>query len=197
MQSAKSFDEIYAAGGWDGMGSGPGSTEEFTRGLRDFLAILLHMREPSKVIDLGCGDWQWQRHMDWGNVSYIGMDLVKPLILRNTLVFAQNPPYPRFYHRDAVDFAAELHASVRPTSDPRLIIVKDVLHHMNQDRADRLALYLADETVIWVVDVTDGGKVVGLSENVRTEFFDGLPIVFEFERPPAYRYGRKVALLQG
>lgn len=194
MTKHETFERIYAAGGWDGQGSGPGSTEEFTLGFRAFLADQLTRLNPAIVVDLGCGDWQWQQHMDWGEREYVGIDLVGPIIRRNVAQFAHLPPKPNFFVWDILLFAREIGLSACP-GNGRLIIVKDVLHHMPPEDVNRLVEMLSDEEVLWVVDVTDSGTVVGPDADVCRRFFGGQP-AFEFERPPTYRYGRKVAFLQ-
>ena len=54
--SQSDFEAIYANGGWDGMGSGPGSTPTFTEGFRKVLEEILKKYYVRSVLDIGCGD---------------------------------------------------------------------------------------------------------------------------------------------
>jgi len=69
------------------------------------------------VVDVGCGDWQFSRHMDWSGVDYTGTD-ASDVVLENTRNFSQ--PGVRFVHADATRDAL-------PCAD--LLLVKDVLQH--------------------------------------------------------------------
>lgn len=77
------FVSIYAAGGWNGCGSGVGSTEVGTRSYRNFM----NQKGIRTVLDIGCGDWQFMWMMDWEDREYLGLDVVPALIERNSQTF--------------------------------------------------------------------------------------------------------------
>ncbi len=110
------FDTIYRNDLWQG-GSGPGSREEVTRGYRGYLKLFMQVNHIASVVDLGCGDWQIARHMDWTGIDYVGVDTSR-VVLESTQKFT----------RDGVSF---LHANAvidrLPPAD--LLIAKDVLQH--------------------------------------------------------------------
>lgn len=110
------FDEIYRTNAW-GSGSGTGSTEENTRAYRDFLQAFMKLNRVSSVIDLGCGDWQFSKHIDWSGIRYIGID-VSGVVLANT----------RRHACEGVEFR-QLDACVDPLPSADLLIAKDVLQH--------------------------------------------------------------------
>lgn len=118
------FDNIYRNDLWRG-GSGSGSREEMTRDYRAFLQKFLSDNRIASVVDLGCGDWQFSRHMDWMGIDYTGVD-VSSVVLEAT----------RNYSRDGVRF---LHANAVTDALPAadLLIVKDVFQHWSN--ADILA----------------------------------------------------------
>ena len=110
------FDTIYRRDLWHG-GSGPGSGEELTRGYRNFLRYFMRANRIASVVDLGCGDWQISRHMDWTGIDYTGVD-ASMVVLQSTQKFARDGVH--FLHADAVTEAL-------PPAD--LLIAKDVLQH--------------------------------------------------------------------
>ena len=71
----------------------------------------------TSVVDLGCGDWQFSRHMDWSGMDYTGVD-ASAVVLENTRKFLQ--PGVCFLHADAT-------RDPLPAAD--LLLVKDVLQH--------------------------------------------------------------------
>jgi SAM-dependent methyltransferase len=110
------FDTIYRLDLWHG-GSGPGSSEELTRGYRNFLNYFMRANRIASVVDLGCGDWQIARHMNWTGIDYVGAD-VSELVLQTTQKFA----------RDGVAFL-RTDAVTDPLPAADLLIAKDVFQH--------------------------------------------------------------------
>jgi SAM-dependent methyltransferase len=113
---AEIFDDIYRSDAWSG-GSGMGSREELTRDYRTFLQYFLNDNHIKSVVDLGCGDWQFSRHMDWTGIDYTGLD-VSTLALERAQAFAR--PGIRF---------AQVNAVTDPLPAAEILIVKDVLQH--------------------------------------------------------------------
>lgn len=112
------FEAIYADDAWSGRGSGEGSQFIHTRGYARFLQDFLARRGVRSVVDLGCGDWQFSRHLDWSGIDYRGYDLVRSVVERNQREFSR--PNVSFHLFDG-DFAS------LPAAD--LLIAKDVLQH--------------------------------------------------------------------
>lgn len=112
------FEEIYATSEWVGGGSGEGSRPIHTRGYVRFLGRFLKHRQVRRVLDFGCGDWQFSRLIDWGGVHYVGVDLVRPVIERNREVYGSDQFEFRVFDGDFDRL---------PRAD--LILVKDVLQH--------------------------------------------------------------------
>ena len=63
------FEQIYATGEW-GYGSGEGSAAINTGGYVRLLEKFIRDKQIHSVVDLGCGDWQFSRNIDWGAVHY-------------------------------------------------------------------------------------------------------------------------------
>lgn len=115
------FSDIYARDEWNG-GSGEGSLAEHNRGYIAFIEKYLRDHRIRTVVDLGCGDWQTSRHIDWGRVRYTGLDLVPSVIAANRERFGSR--------RIAFDVLDDETA----VPDADLLILKDVVQHWSDAR---------------------------------------------------------------
>jgi len=114
LNHQKIFAEIYAADTWNG-GSGTGSGEAASKPYREVLQQILSTGRVRSVVDIGCGDWQVGRLIDWASIDYTGMDVVPDVIAANEA---------RFNHRWML---ADARNAELPDAD--LYILKDVLQH--------------------------------------------------------------------
>ncbi len=114
------FNEIYARKLW-GAGSGEGSLPEHTNGYRRFIEQFIRDRQIKSVVDYGCGDWQFSRLIDWGDIQYLGLDVVDSLI----------DHHQKAYGRHNIRFHA-LDGEPSQLPHAELIILKDVLQHWSQ-----------------------------------------------------------------
>lgn len=111
------FGRVYAKKEW-GNGSGPGSAPQATAQYRELLEKILHSGRIKRVVDLGCGDWQFSKLVNWAGVEYLGVDCVQSLIETNKKEYGNSNI--RFQLADLQEFEP-------PPCD--LILVKDVLQH--------------------------------------------------------------------
>lgn len=147
------FDRIYATGTW-GVGSGAGSTPEYTAAYRAFLRSYMAENSVKSVLDIGCGDWQIGRLVDWTGVDYLGVDVAPSVVAANRAAFTR--PGIRFEVADAS-------TAWLPAAD--LVIVKDVLQHLSIARAQSIVEGLRGRRVLFVQhadtaandDCADGG----------------------------------------
>jgi SAM-dependent methyltransferase len=116
--SAAVFQKIYRENTW-GYGSGHGSMPKTTASYRAYLEGFIAANGVRSVVDVGCGDWQLSRLIDWQGASYLGLDVVPELVERNQREFGR--PDVRF--EVSPDDLGEL-----PPAD--LLITKDVLQHV-------------------------------------------------------------------
>ena len=77
--------KIYDKNKWGG-GSGTGSN--MSRNNKKYIDILneiLHNKDYKikSVCDIGCGDWQFSRYIDFKGFEYTGIDCVKSVIDEN------------------------------------------------------------------------------------------------------------------
>src|SRR5262249_52674810 len=69
--------------------SGPESHEARGRDFQDELLALLDARQIHSMIDAPCGDLNWMKHVLAAHpLSYLGIDIVEPLIARNAQRYA-------------------------------------------------------------------------------------------------------------
>lgn len=126
-QREKIFTNLYATGAWgtneEGLGSsGPESTIENSRNYVEFLQNFMITNGIQSVVDVGCGDWSFSKAINWGNVSYTGVDIVRSVTERNQKLFSS--PNVTFVHGDINEI--EL-----PTAD--LLVCKDVLQYLSNN----------------------------------------------------------------
>ena len=76
------FSEIYERQLW-GPGSGVGSAPDKTVEYRAFVQQFMARNRVRSVVDLGCGEWQFSRLIDWSGVRYLGVDVVPAMIEKN------------------------------------------------------------------------------------------------------------------
>jgi SAM-dependent methyltransferase len=120
------FNRIYATGRWatdvTGKGtSGSGSTLEITREYRAYIENFIKKHAVKSVIDAGCGDWSYSSAMDWGDASYLGVDIASDVIV----------PVRKKYETGKIKFQVGDITEDLPTAD--LLISKDVLQHLSND----------------------------------------------------------------
>jgi len=114
------FSYIYSFGRWyDGKSrSGPGSSLEYTRELREQLPKVISDFGVRTMLDAPCGDFFWMSHVSLGVEEYIGADIVPAMVKANQRRFAREDL--RFIVLDVV-------AEIPPRVD--LIFCRDCLFH--------------------------------------------------------------------
>lgn len=113
----QAFEAIYQADAWS-HGSGPGSRPLNTIEYRAFVERFIDANAISTVTELGCGDWQFSRLIDWGAVTYTGFDVVDTVVTNNVAR----------YWRSNIDFRLLTHVDDLPGGD--LLLAKEVLQHL-------------------------------------------------------------------
>jgi len=113
------FDNIYENSYW-GNGSGGGSSPEATQPYKVFLEDFIRHSKIQSIVDLGCGDWQFSKFLDFGSATYVGTDASKNVIINNQQLFA----------RSGVSFV-DLPKDYNELPSADLLVCKDVLMHLN------------------------------------------------------------------
>ena len=115
------FTYIYQTNGFhaDSTASGPGSTLEQTEVLRTQLRSLCVKYTITSIMDAPCGDFHWMQKLTMNGISYIGLDIVKDLILKNQQQYATSSV--QFYDRNVI---------TDPLPKVDLIICRDLFIHL-------------------------------------------------------------------
>jgi SAM-dependent methyltransferase len=118
------FSRIYKTGEWgrnaqgegiSGMGSLPSNAIPYLSKLQEFI---IKYRIQS-VVDVGCGDWELSKLINWGSITYYGYDAAEEVIENDIARYGNDDRH--FVACDAI------HADL-PEAD--LMICKDVLQHL-------------------------------------------------------------------
>jgi methyltransferase family protein len=120
------FNGLYAKGSWgtDSTGegtSGSGSTLEITREYRAYVEDFIKTHGVKTVVDAGSGDWGFSKAMDWGDASYLGVDIASDVIAR----------VRKKYETSRIKFQVGDITEDLPPAD--LLISKDVLQHLSNE----------------------------------------------------------------
>jgi SAM-dependent methyltransferase len=118
-RQAKFFDTNYRSG-WD---SGSGSRVAFTVTYRYIIESFLRLNDVHRVLDLGCGDWQFSKLIPWDDydISYLGLDVSPFIIEKNKERFGTEHRQFRVIHKPSEIFEF---------GHFDLVISKDVLQHL-------------------------------------------------------------------
>jgi len=134
MSVKEKFTEIYERNLWCSPESvsGGGSEMQNTKVIRRELPVLLQKFGIKSILDIPCGDWNWMKDVDLCGASYIGADIVEPLIGLNKANYTN------------IDFRVlDLINDTLPKVD--LIFVRDCLGHLSNDNVS-LALRNCQES---------------------------------------------------
>jgi 2-polyprenyl-3-methyl-5-hydroxy-6-metoxy-1,4-benzoquinol methylase len=136
------FTEIYQKNIWGGSGSGSNMSRNNLKYI-DILQGIIQDYEIKIICDVGCGDWEFSQHIDFGDASYTGIDCVNSVISENK----------RKYGGDKVTFQKNL---VGPDYIPEgydLVILKDVIQHWSdEDIMKYLPMILERNTYVFLTN---------------------------------------------
>lgn len=180
---ASAFDAVYRDNRW-GFGSGHGSLPNVTSAYREFLEGFIRDHGVRKVLDYGCGDWQFSRLIDWQGASYLGVDVVADLVADNARRFGRDNVAFRVAPNDPADL---------PVAD--LLVAKDVLQHLpNADVSGFLSNAAPRYPLALIInDAADRGSAHMLNTDVKIGGWRPLDIT----RAPFYADAEIVATFHG
>ena len=83
------FTNVYLNNSFQGTESisGPGSGFLQTQIIRNSIPQILKKYNIKSFIDGPCGDYHWMKHVDIGNIKYIGIDIVEVMIKENKIKY--------------------------------------------------------------------------------------------------------------
>lgn len=122
MELKEIFTEIYYKNLWQSNESvsGKGSENINTNVLIKELPVLFSKFNINSMLDIPCGDFNWIKNLDLTNITYIGADIVEPLIEVNKNKYSN------------IDFRVlDITTDNLPKVD--LIFVRDCLGHLTNE----------------------------------------------------------------
>jgi len=148
----ETFNRIYSDGVWgrdvSGEGtSGSGSTLEITREYRAYLQDFIRKQRVTSIVDAGCGDWSFSSTIDWGNASYVGVDIASDVIAG----------VRKKHETGKIRFQVGDITEELPAAD--LLISKDVLQHLSNALVQKfIRNNLKRGKYKWVLLTNDRGR---------------------------------------
>jgi 2-polyprenyl-3-methyl-5-hydroxy-6-metoxy-1,4-benzoquinol methylase len=121
----KDWNNIYQSNGYEGQGSGPGSTLQNTHSLIDWLTKFILNNKIFNILDIGCGDLQWMPSLlqNTPGVDYTGLDCAEVLLQKHRMIY----PNYNFINSDVYD------ENFKIEDNYDLVFCKDVVHHRIND----------------------------------------------------------------
>ena len=180
------FSEIYATDEW-GKGSGEGSLPVHTKGYATLIERFIRQHNVQSVVDVGCGDWQFSRFINWNHCRYTGLDIVPGLVETNTSQFAC----------ENIQFATyDGNFSHLPKAE--LLIIKDVLQHLSQQKIIDFLAILDDYPYALITNCINPH---GITENRDIpdggfRYLDLTLSPFELSATEVYRFSNHRSLMQ-
>lgn len=145
------FSKVYDENVWQRKDtSGPGSSAQYTGEYRSFLHRLLRSKQVKRLLDVGCGLWEYMQHVNLEGIEYLGIDPVPSVIKRNKAL--RLPPNIQF-QCGTIDDVPNLGSF-------DMAIVKDVFQHLpNQLIIEMLEKLKVIPTLIVTNDLLNGPNV--------------------------------------
>lgn len=166
----KVFENIYHKKIWY-HGSGSGSLVSNTKEFRSFLTKYLKKHDIKSMIDIGCGDWQFMRLLDFSGMKYLGIDVVPHLIRENT----------RKYGKKNIAFRSGDATKMKlPKAD--LVLLKDVLQHWSIAEIKRFVKKLSRYPHVLLLNSAGGEKK--MDGDVNSEIPVGFGRPLDLSKPP-------------
>jgi SAM-dependent methyltransferase len=172
----EAFTEVYQRDDWCG-GSGRGSVPENTTEYRRLIEKFIRTHAIERIVDIGCGDWQFSRLIDWGNIDYLGIDTVPAVIEANRKRFGTR------YNFMCLDVTCD----DLPAGE--LLLIKDVLQHWPNAVIQRFLPRLAQYR--YVILTNDGYPSTTLNTDIRMTGYRPLDLrqpPFSFDAEELLRY---------
>jgi ubiquinone/menaquinone biosynthesis C-methylase UbiE len=130
MNLEENFTNIYNTNAWH-MGqndskSGLGSSNNYTIFIRKYLRDLIKDKNIKSMIDTSCGDWFWMKTIKDSLPFYLGIDIVKDLILKNKTIYENDKI--KFLHSDFLS-----HLKTLKDKSVDLVLCRHTCEHLPTD----------------------------------------------------------------
>ena len=174
------FNTIYKYNLWI-FGSGSGSIAINNKKYIEFLKTFLKNNKINNICDIGCGDWQLAKNIDWTGMNYLGIDCVDTIIKNNLKHSKTNI---KFICKDILNYKI-------PNAE--LYIIKDVLQHLSNSDITTLINKLTKNNYRFIIIVNDV-STINLNLNIKNGMYRPLDLnkspfnytlksIFEYREP--------------
>lgn len=115
------FTKVYDENVWQRKDtSGPGSSVKHTSEYRMFLERVMRSKNVRRVLDVGCGLWEYMHHVNLTGIEYLGIDPVASVIERNKALGLDSN----------ISFQCGTIDDISDLGSFDLAIIKDVFQHL-------------------------------------------------------------------
>ncbi|MCF8341756.1 MAG: glycosyltransferase [Chitinophagaceae bacterium] len=144
------FSNIYDNHGFGSLESrsGPGSTLDETKKLRESIKKIIKDKNIKSVVDIPCGDFNWMKEIVFNFESYIGGDIVKKAIEENNERYSNSRI--KFIEFDIVNDEI-------PNGD--LLIVRDIIGHFPIDDGIKILKNILNSKCKYLLSTTWAKKI--------------------------------------
>lgn len=118
----ETFETIYKENLWksEESRSGRGSEIANTENVRNGIPVVLNYIGAKSMLDVSCGDFNWMKEIDLGDIQYMGCDIVQELIDQNIA---------KYTNEKRKFFQADITRDKLPHVD--LILCRCTLYHLS------------------------------------------------------------------
>ena len=114
------------------------------------------------VIDAGCGDWNFSSAIDWGDASYLGVDIASDVV----------ETARKKHEKGSIKFQVGDITEELPAAD--LLISKDVLQHLSNDLIQKfIRNNLKKGKYKWVILTNDRSST---NQDIKTGGYRGIDL---------------------
>ena len=154
------FTNIYDKNIW-GNSSGKGSSIEYNKKYIEYLEKIIKEKNINSILDLGCGDWNFSKIINYDNINYLGIDCVDKVIKSNI----EN------YKKNNINFICDdiynLDNFFKNEID--LVIIKDVLQHLSDEEIELFLNKLLEKNFKYLL-ITNAFSKEKIDRNVNTRY---------------------------
>jgi SAM-dependent methyltransferase len=170
------FTLIYKRNAWGSKesSSGTGSSIEKTKAIRLFLPIIFEKFQIESILDIPCGDFNWMKLVDLQGISYLGADIVDPLI----------SDLNKNYSSNLISFV-QLDITIGPLPKSDLVINRDCLFHLSYADINRALLRFLESGSEYLLSTSHDNLFNFINSDIRSGGFrliDLFAIPFNFPK---------------
>jgi len=178
------FNTIYKYNLWL-FGSGSGSLRINNEKYITFLTKFLKDNNITNVCDIGCGDWQLSKNIDWTGIHYLGIDVVKDVIKKN-LIYTK--PNIKFICKNILDYTI-------PNCE--LYILKDIFQHLSNTNIEIIINKLLKNKYRYILIINDV-SYLNLNYNIENGLYRPIDLnkkPFNYNFKTIYQYREPLYIL--